>query len=130
MTKHGAEDGLPLTPLAQWMRETTGIQGHEDDFMEFTVVERVPNILRVTPNEGFPVPSVAVGEITQDPALQELITPSSWEFDKGKLYQAARDAVESYINEGHTQDEILTHEKRIWALHDKLLGDDNGKGTD
>jgi hypothetical protein len=124
MAKHGAEENLPITPLAQWMRDTTGYQGEGSDFDDFIIRQTPRNTITVVLPPQHPV----------QPRVPHALDPPEdfavpFEFDKSKLYQAARDAVESYITEGHTQEEILEHERRIWALHDTLIGESRGKGS-
>lgn len=123
MTNHGAEPGLPLSPLAQWMRETTGIQGDDTNYDDFLFVTTPRNTIRIVP----PVAHPAGKTITPGPDASVVSGPQVFEFDKGRLYQAAREAVETYITEGHEQHDVLEHERRIWALYDKLLGDNDGE---
>lgn len=120
MPNHGAEEGLPLTPLAQWMRETTGIQGYDEYLDNIVVVHRTTKpTVRVEPPR--------IPHYVDIPELE----PETVEFDPGKLYQAAREAIESFINErSPTTEELLEHERRIWALYDKIMGDNNGTRSD
>jgi hypothetical protein len=102
MSRHGAEQFLPLSELAQWMRDTTGRQG------EFTT----------TLMEFAPYYEVRASD---DSWVEEIDV--AFVYDKDRLYQAAREAIDRYHKEGKTREEIKEHARRIWALHDQILGE-------
>jgi hypothetical protein len=122
MPNHGAEAGLPITPLAQWMRDTTG---RPDDGSTGGLVVRKPSQWTYTPDliswrsasvVDFTVPSPEKpGTLTVDDVL------AIAQVDELRLERAANEAIAAYTREGHSYDEIKEHERRIWALHDQLL---------
>jgi hypothetical protein len=122
MSKHGAEAHLPISELAQWMRDTTG---RPDDGTRGGLVVHEVTIRRdylhhppypVAEGAAFtPPPMDGPGTLTVDDVLRIA------EIDKKRLLQAGLDAVRSYRDEGHTDAEIALHAERIWALYDQIL---------
>jgi hypothetical protein len=105
MPFHGAEANLPLTPLAQWMRETTG---RLDDGESFTV------------SQGGMGPWLEL-RAPDGPVIDRVDAAAV--YNKDRMYQAAVEAINAYINEGHSDDEITEHRRRIWELYEQLIGE-------
>jgi hypothetical protein len=121
MSNHGVEANLPITPLAQWMRDTTG---RMDDggrpsglnVREVYILDR--HVVPAPTAEGepfWPPPLDRPGTLTVDDVLRIA------EVDELRLERASHEAIAAFTAEGHSYDEIKEHERRIWALHDQIL---------
>jgi hypothetical protein len=134
MPSHGAEAHLPISELAQWMRDTTGRpdDGNSGGLTVYEVVRwssgdtssppperaRQHDYLDIRTRPIVP-PAEKLGTLTVDDVLRIA------EVDKERLYRAAIDAIHSYNYEmvDHTSEERKVHAERIWALHDQILGE-------
>jgi hypothetical protein len=115
VSRHGAEQFLPLTPLAQWMRDTTGIPDPNSNSVVGVFINGPAYEADHTP-----LAPEAPGTLTVDDVLRVA------EVDPARLRQAALDAILSYAAEGHAEDAVDQHRERIWALHDQILGETVG----
>jgi hypothetical protein len=120
MPNHGAEANLPISELAQWMRDTTGqpddgkyggiivyeIEGrtyhHESPAQKVVIKPGAPRI-------------DAPGTLTVDDVVEIAA------IDPIRLHRAAQEAIASYSG-----DDPAEHQRRIWALHDQILGETIG----
>jgi hypothetical protein len=131
MSRHGAEAHLPISDLAQWMRDTTGRvdDGNTGGLSVYQIVrvDRHHQPLPPIVEEDSPANTFSAsvhyakpGTLTVDDVLRVA------EVDPARLRQAALDAILSYAAEGHAEDAVDQHRERIWALHDQILGETVG----
>jgi hypothetical protein len=127
MSNHGAEAHLPISELAQWMRDTTG-RPDDGNSGGLTVYE----VARWASGEtGAPPPERARRHDYLDVRTRPIVPPAEKPgtltvndvvqiaaVDPVRLQRAAQEAIASYA--GDDPDE---HQRRIWALHDQILGE-------